>query len=99
MSGGYEVRYGSPAVQRETEKLLKRLARDMQQRIYDAMKGLGADPHPQQSKHLSAAVAVYGYAARYRLRVGDYRVLYDVDDTARRVVVLAVRRRSEKTYH
>lgn len=98
MSEAYAVGYGSTAVQRDTDKFLKRLPRDMQQRIYDAIKGLGADPHPQQSKHLSAAVEVYGYTARYRLRVGEYRVLYDVDDAVRRVVILAVRRRSEKTY-
>lgn len=99
MNGGYEVRYGTAAIQRETGRFLKRLPRDTQQRIYDAMKVLGGNPRPQQSKHLSAAVALYGYVARYRLRVRDYRVLYDVDDAAKRVVILAVRRRSEKTYH
>lgn len=34
----------------------------------------------------------------WRLRVGDLRVVYHVDDAARMVVVLKVARRSESTY-
>ena len=34
----------------------------------------------------------------WRLRVGDLRVVYLVDDTDRLVVVLKVARRSESTY-
>ncbi len=63
------------------------------------MKSLGEESRPQQARQLSVAVEIYGYTAKYRLRVGDYRILYDVDDAARRVVILTVRRRSEKTYH
>ena len=35
---------------------------------------------------------------QWRYRVGDYRILYDVDDSQKKVWVLALRRRSEKTY-
>lgn len=34
----------------------------------------------------------------WRLRVGDLRVVYAIDDEARQVVVLRVARRSESTY-
>jgi mRNA-degrading endonuclease RelE of RelBE toxin-antitoxin system len=34
----------------------------------------------------------------WRLRVGEFRVVYLVDDAARLVVVLKVARRSESTY-
>lgn len=34
----------------------------------------------------------------YRLRVGDYRVLFDFDSTARIVVIEEVRKRDERTY-
>jgi mRNA interferase RelE/StbE len=34
----------------------------------------------------------------WRLRVGDLRVVYTVDDTDRLVIVLKVARRSESTY-
>ncbi|MBI4677328.1 MAG: type II toxin-antitoxin system RelE/ParE family toxin [Elusimicrobia bacterium] len=99
MNRGYRVVYGSVNAKRETDKFLKRLPRDMQQHLYNAMKGLGTNPRPQQARQLSIEVDVFGHAARYRLRVGEYRVLYDVDDQAKTVVILAVRRRSEKTYH
>ena len=99
MNGGYTVQFGTLRIEKEIAKLVGKLPQGFQQRIYDAMKGLGADPRPSQAKHLVAPLQVYGFTATHRLRVGDYRILYDVDDAARRVVILAVRRRSEKTYH
>jgi len=37
------------------------------------------------------------FTAQYRLRIGDYRVLYDVDDERRIVWILALRKRGERT--
>lgn len=34
----------------------------------------------------------------YRIRVGDYRILYTIDDDNRIVVVYRIKIRSEKTY-
>ena len=34
----------------------------------------------------------------YRLRVGDWRILYEIDDERRLVSISRVIRRSEKTY-
>jgi mRNA-degrading endonuclease RelE of RelBE toxin-antitoxin system len=34
----------------------------------------------------------------YRIRLGDYRVLYTVDDKIREVRIEAVRKRDERTY-
>jgi mRNA interferase RelE/StbE len=34
----------------------------------------------------------------YRIRIGDYRVLYTVDDKLKEVRVEAVRKRDERTY-
>ncbi|GAG72873.1 unnamed protein product [marine sediment metagenome] len=38
------------------------------------------------------------YTAQYRIRVGDYRVLYDIDDNKKIVWILTIRKRGEKTY-
>ncbi|MBE9515167.1 MAG: type II toxin-antitoxin system RelE/ParE family toxin, partial [Chloroflexi bacterium] len=35
----------------------------------------------------------------YRIRVGNYRVVYDVYDSDNLVLILQVARRSETTYH
>ncbi len=36
--------------------------------------------------------------ASYRHRVGNYRILFDIDDENRRLEILDIRRRSERTY-
>ncbi|MFQ6014256.1 MAG: type II toxin-antitoxin system RelE/ParE family toxin [Anaerolineae bacterium] len=40
----------------------------------------------------------YQYVAHCRLRVGDYRVFYDIDDENKVVLLLAIERRRERTY-
>jgi mRNA-degrading endonuclease RelE of RelBE toxin-antitoxin system len=49
-------------------------------------------------KQLKPPVFVYQFAAQYRVRVGDYRILYDVDDKQRIVWIFALRKRNERTY-
>lgn len=41
---------------------------------------------------------VVGAANTWRIRVGEYRVVYEVSDPGQRVVILQVTRRSETTY-
>lgn len=52
---------------------------------------LGIDPRP-------ANVAKLAGADLWRIRVGDLRVIYAIDDAAGLVIVLRVARRSESTY-
>lgn len=41
---------------------------------------------------------VRGSDGAYRVRVGDYRIIYEIDDIAEKVVILAIRKRDESTY-
>ncbi|HEV2006337.1 MAG TPA: type II toxin-antitoxin system RelE/ParE family toxin, partial [Candidatus Limnocylindrales bacterium] len=52
---------------------------------------LGIEPRP-------AGVAKLAGTDFWRIRIGDFRVIYAIDDAARLVVVLNVARRSESTY-
>ncbi len=52
-------------------------------RVADTIRALAADPRPPGCKKLA------DNAAYYRVRVGDYRVLYEVRD--REIVVLVIR--------
>ena len=52
---------------------LARLPRRDRERITAKIDGLATDPHPPGSKKLQ------GQANRWRIRVGDYRVIYDID--------------------
>ena len=52
---------------------------------------LGFDARPFGSIPLTGS-------AYYRLRVGDWRVIYEIEDARRVVRILRILRRSEKTY-
>lgn len=58
-------------------------------RILNRMGALVDDPFPPQSEPLT------GMARTYRLRVGDYRVIYTVDHDESLVTVHAVRNRRD----
>lgn len=51
--------------------------------------GLDSEPRPPGAKALRRR------ASRWRLRVGDYRVVYAIDDEVRRVTVLVVSHRRD----
>ncbi|MDA8331232.1 MAG: type II toxin-antitoxin system RelE/ParE family toxin [Candidatus Dormibacteraeota bacterium] len=73
----YEVRL-RPAARRQ----LERLERAVQLRLIDAMTGLAEEPRPAGVK------ALQGLPGLLRLRVGSYRVLYQVHND--RLLVLVV---------
>jgi mRNA interferase RelE/StbE len=80
---GYEVRL-HPAAARE----YRRLQGPLRDRIRTAIDALAVDPRP---------VNVAKLAGRddYRIRVGDYLVVYAVDDGERLVIVARIAHRSE----
>ena len=96
----YEVGFPSAAVEKSFEKELSKLDRGVLLKIKAAVNSLGDNPRPQgkKIKALRPPLRVSLFLAQYRLRAGDYRILYDIDDAARKVILLAIRRRSEKTY-
>lgn len=66
---------------REPEKLLAKLPRDVRQRLGKAIDKLETEPHPPDSERLT------GYDL-YRLRVGDWRIIYRLE--ADKLIVLVV---------
>ncbi|MBI4227969.1 MAG: type II toxin-antitoxin system RelE/ParE family toxin [Candidatus Omnitrophica bacterium] len=68
--------------------LLTLPSRDIQ-RITAAIEALRHNPRPHQ------AIKLQGFPGAHRLRQGDYRVLYTVDDRARCVVVYRIVHRRE----
>jgi mRNA interferase RelE/StbE len=77
-----------PAAQRDLRRLPAREAG----RLGAAIVGLGDEPQPMGSRKLRGAEQIH------RLRVGRYRVIYEVLDAERLVVVTRVRLRAESTY-
>ena len=59
------------------------------QRIVAKIQGLGANPRPHGSEKLA------GCAERFRVRQGDYRVVYLIDDGANKVTIFKVGNRKD----
>lgn len=74
---------------RSARKELEALEREIAHRIIVRIEQLSLQPRPAGSRKLQGA------AGLWRLRVGDYRVIYAVDDGARTVDVIGVRHRRD----
>ena len=70
-------------------KELERLPAKMIERIFPKLEALVDEPRPDGCKKLK------GGQQEWRIRVGEYRVVYTVDDVKRRVSVTRIRHRSE----
>lgn len=79
----YELRIDPPA-----RRDLERLSPTLLDRIDERIKALAVDPRPAGSQKLTGRNA-------HRSRLGDYRIVYEIDDSARTVTVTRVRHRRE----
>ncbi|MGH2453771.1 MAG: type II toxin-antitoxin system RelE family toxin [bacterium] len=71
------------------EKDLRSLPSSALRRVWDRLRALADAPHPQESVKLT------GTERLYRIRVGNYRIIYGVDNNAKLVTVHYVRHRRE----
>ena len=76
-------------LERAAERDLKRLSAGDFQRIIPHLKALAQTPRPSGCRKIA------GSKNDWRIRVGDYRVLYEIDEKARAVRVMRVRHRRE----
>jgi mRNA interferase RelE/StbE len=74
---------------RSAEKDLRKLDRTVQRRVLRAIDGLAHDPRPAGCRKLVGSEDVF------RIRVGDYRVIYTVDDAVFIVAIENIRHRRE----
>ena len=78
----YQVLFPSHAIEKKFGKLLSRISQKDQDRIMREVENLSVNPYPSGEKffkRLNPPVQFYQYTAQYRIRIGDFRVLYDVD--------------------
>jgi mRNA interferase RelE/StbE len=74
---------------RTAAKQLYKLPPDILRRIDEAILGLASNPRPSGTKKLSSQ------SDRYRIRIGDYRVIYEIYDTELVVFVVDVGHRKD----
>jgi mRNA interferase RelE/StbE len=71
------------------ERELKRLDRPVKNRIASAISTLASDPRPPGCLKVRSEEGVW------RIRVGDWRVGYQVDDSVGEILVVKIAHRSE----
>lgn len=73
------------------QKQVLSLPREGQAEVAQSIDRLGTAPRPSRVKKLADS-------GLWRVRVGQYRIVYAVDDEARMVTIVRVARRREDTY-
>ncbi len=82
----------SPAAGRDLEKLKGKISRSDFERLHEAVSGLAQEPRPQSVRKIK------GLENAYRIRVGSFRIVYDIYDDIVLILILQVSRRNEATY-
>jgi mRNA interferase RelE/StbE len=73
---------------RSVQKKLDRLPDDIAKRILSRLADLETNPRPTDVKKLRGRIA-------WRIRIGDYRVIYEIHDKELQIVVITVGHRRE----
>jgi mRNA interferase RelE/StbE len=76
-------------LERSAEKDLRKLDNKVHDRVIESISSLAENPGPPGVKKLAGA------GNDWRIRVGDYRVLYEIAETVRIVRVYRVRHRND----
>jgi mRNA interferase RelE/StbE len=68
---------------------IRRLPKDVSDRVIDKIRALASDPHPPGCRK------IVGSKDDWRLRIGAYRVIYEVDEQRQRVNIMRVKHRRD----
>ncbi len=76
-------------VKKSAAKAIAKLSKNVSNRLIPSIRHLGEDPRPPGAKKLQGAEDLW------RIRVGDYRIVYLIEDTIMIVDVLQVAHRKD----
>jgi len=74
---------------RSARKELQAISTDVAERILEKIGLLASNPRPSGCKKLQ------GHSNLWRVRVGEYRIIYSIDDDKHLIDISVVRHRSE----
>jgi mRNA interferase RelE/StbE len=77
---------------RDAERQIERFPPALHARVSAALDALRIDPRPRGVRKLT------GFANRWRIRVGDYRIIYEIHDGQLLIIVLEAGHRRD-IYH
>ena len=75
-------------ITRSAQKELAKLSSPVYERLKDSIYKLSSNPHPTSSKKLIARPG-------WRVRVGKYRVIYEIDEQQKTITVLDIGHRRD----
>lgn len=78
-------------IERKAQKEAEKIPIQYRSAIDKAITGLVSDPRPHGSKKLTEKEG-------YRIRSGNYRILYTIDDKAKIIVIYRIKIKSKHTY-
>ncbi|MEK7376732.1 MAG: type II toxin-antitoxin system RelE/ParE family toxin [Candidatus Margulisiibacteriota bacterium] len=73
---------------RSAEKFLSKLPQNFQDHFFNKIFGLSLNPRPVNCKKLRGS----GF---YRIRTGNYRIIYSIDDTKKKIIILDIGHRKD----
>jgi mRNA interferase RelE/StbE len=76
-------------IENKAQKAFLKLSSPHDNQVKKAIDGLPNEPRPHGVKKLSCATS------GYRVRAGDYRILYTIDDQKKVVTIYLIRHRRE----
>jgi mRNA interferase RelE/StbE len=76
-------------IPKSAQKQIDNLSNTVKDRILEKIKGLATEPRP------FGIVKLKNSEREYRLRVGDYRVRYEIDDAKQTILILQCKHRRE----
>jgi mRNA interferase RelE/StbE len=76
-------------IARSVQKQIEALPSEVGDRVIEKIVQLKETPRP------SGAVKLKGFDCEYRIRVGDYRVRYEIDDKTQAILILQCKHRRD----
>ena len=76
-------------LERRAQRDIKKLPAEVFHRIIPSIRALAEDPKPPGCRKIA------GSKNDWRIRIGEYRVIYEIDEHAEAVKVMRVRHRRE----
>jgi len=73
---------------KSAHKALLKIPSDIRKKIADAINKLAFNPHPDGSKKLKGSQF-------YRIRAGDYRIIYTIEENILTILVVRIGHRKE----
>ena len=75
-------------IEKSAQRALNKIPQPYQDRLIEAIRRMRSNPRTKGTRKLSGRDA-------WRIRVGDYRIIYEIDDDQSRLLVVVVGHRRE----